>query len=184
MPNNIRNQTAYVQSGDPETVDDVTPYAPGMVGCSVTIKQTTSGTPGSPDAESGVVKTYQYVRGDSTMTVAPFPGAVMAWADKANYKVTTAATNRGQVAGICQNTPTNAGNYFYIQTEGPALVKFIDAVTSTPDATGKWVIMSATAGKADCIATAPTFPTLGRTSSVYDAAQAQGIVDLGLPAVH
>jgi hypothetical protein len=49
-------------------------------------------------------------------------------------------------------------------------------------ATGLFVIPSATAGKADCLAaaSAATYPVLGLSASVMDP-NAEGIVDLDVP---
>ncbi len=169
-------QTMYLpQGGDPETVNLSSLQQPGMLGGRF-IHPTTSGN-----------KEYQLVQTDSTMTVMPYDGATAWWADKANYKVTTSPTalGRGQVAGAFVNAPT-PGNYTCIQRQGRHdEIKFVDAPTATPDATGKFVIPSATAGKADCLAagTAPTYPALGRTAGTYNAGAATCAVDLDVPEV-
>lgn len=182
MSNNIRNQPMYIRSGDPETENEVVLAQPGMLGSRVTVKQ--PGPPGTPGAEDFRDKTYQLIRTDSTMTVAPFKGAVAWWADKTKYLVTTTVTTlgRGRVAGVFQFAIT-AGNYGFIQTQGPGIVKFIDAVTAAPTAAGLIVIPSATNAKADCLAagTAATYPTLGVSAGVYDAANTQAVVDLDVP---
>ena len=145
-PNRYEQPAVYLQSGDPETENTPTLYAPGLLGARFTVIQPSRATPGT---ESGRSKRYQIIRTDSTMTVAPFLGAVAWWSDKTQYLVTTnaAATGggRGRVAGIFQNAIT-PGNFGCVQVEGPAMVKFVDAPTATPDATGKFVIPSATNG--------------------------------------
>ncbi len=182
MPNNIRNQTIYVTTGDPETVNDPTIYAKGQLGGRVTVKQ--PGVPGSPGAENYRDKTYQYVNTDSSMSVSPFKGAVAWWADKTRYRVTTdpTALGRGRVAGIFQNA-ISKGNYGYIQVQGPAIVKFVDAPAAVPTVAGLSVIPSATAAKADCIAAggALTYPKLGVSAGVYNAVNCEAIVDLDVP---
>jgi hypothetical protein len=184
MPSNIRQQGHWVSTGNPETVDDTNPYAPGMLGSKVTVK--TPGPGGTPSTEQYRDKTFMYVQGDSTMSVAPFRGAVMWWADKTRYRVTTSPTTlgRGRVAGIYKKVggPTSKGNFFFIQTEGPSIVKMVDAPTSPVDATGKFIVPSTTPGKADCIVTAPTTPILGYSAGTYDAAAAEYIVDLDVPS--
>lgn len=178
MPNIARFQTLYVTSGDPTTVNEVTPYAAGQLGAKCVVRNTGGGT-GDQVREA---KVFQYVQVDSTTTVAPFKGAVAWWSDKTNFKVTTATTNRGQVAGVFAGFTPNIGNFGFIQIGGTAIVKFIDGVTSTPDATGKLVIPSATAGKADCLAagSAATYPILGRSDGTYVAPLAEGPVALDL----
>ena len=186
MPNNIRQQAHWVSTGDPETVDDLVPYAAGMIGAIVTVKAPGPGA--TPSGDQGVPKSYQYVQGDSTMTVAPFKGALMWWADQIKYRVTTSPTTlgRGRVAGVYKKIggPSNKGNYFFVQTEGLSVVKFIDAVTAAPTVAGLICIPSATAGKADCLlaGSAATYPAIGVSAGVYDAAQAEGVVNLEVPS--
>ena len=181
MPYNTRQQGVWIQTGDPETVDEATPYAPGQLGSRVTIVQP-GPRGGTPGAEENRPKTYQYVRTDSSMTVAPFKGAVAWWADSSNYLVTTSSTNRGRVAGIFQNAIT-LGNYGFIQTKGPATVKFVDGVAADPTAAGLIVVPSGTDGKADCLAagTAATYPALGASASAYVAPLAEAVVELDVP---
>lgn len=174
-------QATYIQSGDPETENTPTLQYPGLLGSRVYIKQPNRSQAG---AEAGRDKGYQLIRTDSTMTVAPFQGAVAWWSDKTQYLVTTTVTTlgRGRVAGVFQNA-IGLGNYGYIQIEGPATVKFIDAVAAAPTIAGLFVIPSATNGKADTLAagTAATYPTLGVTAGAYDATNALGVVDLDVP---
>jgi len=180
-PNNIRQQGVFVSTGDPETVDDASMYAPGTLGARVTVKQPTRGAAGAEDYR---YKTYQYVRGDSSMSVTPFKGAVMWWADKTAYQVTTDPTKlgRGRVAGICQSAP-GAGNFFYVQTQGPGIVKFIDGVTAAPSDDGLIVVPSATAGKADALAagSAATYPAIGVTAGALQGGTSEAVVDLDVP---
>jgi hypothetical protein len=167
-------QPVYLPNGgDPETVDLTSLSQPGMLGARF-IHPSSAGN-----------KEYQLVKGDSTMSVAPYAGAVAFWGDKANYVVTTAATNRGQVAGVftyaCQK-----GSYTCIQVGGKHdAVKFVDAPTATPTAAGLFVIPSATAAKADCLAagSAATYPILGRSAGTYDAVNTTCAVDLDVNEV-
>lgn len=177
MPHNVRIQTIYVTTGNPETVDDITPYAPAQLGGRVTLKQ--PGPPGSPGVEHYRDKTYQYVNTDSSMTVAPYPGAVAYWFDKVGYIVTTSiARGRGRVAGLFQNFLPR-GHYGFIQTQGPATVKYIDVVTAEPTIAGQWVIPGNVDAKADCLAigAALIYPYLGRSWGTRNPAS-EGIVDL------
>src|SRR5260221_1590107 len=151
MSNNLRNQPMYVQSGNLETENipisagAVDPY-PGMLGSEVTVNALTGATGTQPG------RTYKRIQVDSTATVTPFPGAVAYWSDKTKALVTTAATNRGRVAGVFRNA-IGLGNIGFIQKTGPcAGVKIIDAPTATPSIAGLIVIPSATAGKADVLA--------------------------------
>lgn len=182
MSQNIRNQPLYLQSGDPEGENVPTLLYPGMLGGRTTIKQP-SGS-GSPTAAGAFrSKTYQLVQTDSSMAVAPYSGAVAWWSDKTKYLVTTAPTKLGQgrIAGVFRNAIT-PGNYGCIQTQGPCPnVKFLDTPTSAPDATGKFVVPSSTAGKADCVATAPVFPPLGECAGAITGSDSTAPVDLDVP---
>jgi len=193
MSNAHSNQPLYIQSGDPETVSDSPTkiYAIGQAGKYVTVKQ--PGPAGSPagQAEDYRDKTYRYVLTDSTMSTAPYVGALAWWADKSRYKVTTSptATNRAQVAGVFCNA-TTLGNWVFVQTSGPGTVKFVDAPTAAI-AVGTNVIPSATTGKADNIAagTATGWPIIGYvasdpaapTSPSGNAAAMTYVVDLFIP---
>lgn len=180
-PNRWEQPAVYLQSGDPETENASSLYAPGLLGARFTVIQPSRSTPGAEDGRS---KRYQLIRTDSTMSVAPFRGAVAWWSDKTQYLVTTSPTalGRGRIAGVFQNAIT-PGNFGCVQVEGPATVKFIDAVTAAPTAAGLFVIPSATAGKADTLAagTAATYPTLGVTAGTYNAPAAEAVVDLNVP---
>jgi hypothetical protein len=179
MSNNVRNQPMYVAAGNLEAENQ--PYAsdpyPGMLGSRVTVNSATGVT-----GAGAVGKTYQRVQVDSTVTVAPFPGAVAWWSSKASSLVTTAATNRGRVAGVFRNAIT-PGNIGFIQTQGPSNVKIVDAPTAAPTIAGLIVIPSATAGKADVLASgsAATFPAMGVTTGALQGGTAICAVDLDVP---
>lgn len=183
--NNIRTQPLYLPNGqDPAqfNIAESDWRYPGMIGGVATI---VFGTPGSTTNPYGS-KNIQLVRTDSTMTTAPFNGASAWWQNKLAYRVTTDPTSRrGQVAGVFLGAIT-PGRLAIIQFGGRhGQVKFIDAVTSAPDATGKIVIPSATAGKADCLAagSASTYPPMGVSAGAYNAADATAPVDLNIPQV-
>lgn len=183
MSYNTRLQPMYLQSGDPNTENVAVLAYPGSLGARLTVKE--PGPPGSPGAVAGRFKTYQLIQTDSGMAVGPFPGAVAWWADKTKYLVTTDSTKlgRGRIAGVFNNAIT-PGNYGCIQTQGPATVKFIDAVVVANVAVaGNFVIPSATAGKADVMAagTATTYPPLGVTAGTLAGGDSTGIVDLDVP---
>jgi len=187
--NRDKEQLLSVPTGDPATVDQApdartgfTNKWPGQLGNRGTIQsQVTDPATGTVTVED---VEWCYVQGDSTMSVAPFRAATMWWANKALGLVTTDATNRGRIAGICPG-PKGRGNRFFIATGGRQPVKFIDAKTAVPTAAGLIVIPSATAGKADCLAagSAATYPALGVSAGAYNAANAEALVDLSVPEV-
>src|SRR5213078_1930713 len=105
MANNFGGQqAAWSPTGDPETLNE--PSIPntlsGQLGIHVQVKD--PGPAGSPVGTSATNrdKTYQLVRSDSTMSVAPYRGAVAWWSNKATYLVTTSPTTlgRGRIAGV------------------------------------------------------------------------------------
>jgi hypothetical protein len=185
MPNNIRIQPLYLpDGGDPTDFNEIEANwrFPGMIGGVATFVFGTTGSLTDPRGSKNV----QLVRTDSTMTTAPFDGASAWWKNKLTYQVTTSPTDRrGQIAGVFLGNIT-VGRLAIIQTGGRhGKVKFIDAVTSTPDASGKIVIPSATAAKADCLAagSAATYPVMGVSAGTYNAAEATCPVDLNIPQV-
>ncbi len=177
MSNNTRNQPMYVASGNLETENASSDLYPGTLGSRVTVNSASGQT-----GVGAVGKTYQRIKVDSTVTVAPFPGAVAWWSDKATSLVTTAATNRGRPAGIFRNA-ISPGNIGFIQTQGPSTVKLIAAPPAAPTAAGLSVIPSATAGKADVVAagTAAIYPSLGVTTGPLAGGTSIAPVDLDVP---
>jgi hypothetical protein len=146
MTNNPKNQAIYVTTGDPTTVNEATPYAPGQLGKEISVYNTSAGiNPGQG------AKTFKYVQVDST-SASPYKGSVAWWSDRDALKVTLSATNRGQVAGVFQASAPNPGNFGYLQIGGVGAVKLVNAPTAAPSAAGAFVIPSATDGKADCLA--------------------------------
>jgi hypothetical protein len=99
MPNALRNQTAYVSTGNPETFNESVLYKPGELG-SILSKNKSS---------------YQLVESITDAIV----GQLAFWQDRDNYQVTdlVASSNRNQVAGIYLGTIT-LGNFCFILTKG------------------------------------------------------------------
>jgi len=184
MPNRFETQPVYLATGNPERENNVSLHAPGTLGMRFTVVQPTRATPGVEDGRS---KRYQIVRTDSTMSASPSQGHVMWWSDRINYVVTNDPTGRrGQVAGVFQNNsltdPVTPGNYCCIQVGGPGIVRFLapGSVTAAPTAAGLFVIPSATAGCADCLAAASpaTYPQVGRSAGAFIGGQSLAIVDI------
>lgn len=180
-PNRFEQPTVFLQSGDPEQENTPTLSYPGQLGIRFTVVQPTRSAPG---VESGRSKRYQLIKTDSTMTVAPFPGATAWWSDKSQYLVTTNATNRNRVAGVFQNAVT-PGNFGCVQIGGPGTTKIIDAPTAAV-AIGTTIIPSSTNGKADNLAvgTAPTHMVMGQVAGPplsYSAGAQEVVVDLAIP---
>lgn len=181
MPNRWEQPAVFLQSGDPETENAASLAYPGQLGVRFTVIQPTRSAPG---VEAGRPKRYQLIKTDSTMTVAPFPGATAWWSDKAQYLVTTNATNRNRVAGVFQNAIT-LGNFGCVQIGGPGTTKLLDADMASV-AIGEAIIPSSTNAKATRVAvgTAPTHTPLGWVAGPplsTDAPNATVVVDLAVP---
>lgn len=99
MPNALRNQTAYISTGNPETFNESVLYKPGELGSIVSINKSS----------------YQLVESISDAIV----GQLAFWQDRDAYQVTDllASSNRNAVAGIYLGTIT-LGNFAYILTKG------------------------------------------------------------------
>ena len=189
MSESHRSQPMFVSTGNPETVSDSPSRVEssagwrGQLGKFLTVKQ--PGPAGTPGVEEYRDKTYRYVRTDSSMTVAPFLGAVAWWRSRQTYLVTTdvsAAESQNAVAGVFQY-PVTPGDYCFVQTRGPASVKFNDAEALAAQTAGNQAIPSSTDGKADTetAGTAPTYALIGYCTGNGDAAAALAVVELELP---
>lgn len=159
-----RIQSPYFGSGNPETEELTTLYAPGMLGC---IAEYDQGTPGAEN-----VCTYQLVK--LAAALQGLVGQVLYWSTaalKGLYTVTATATNTGSLAGIAQRATTTAATYIWMLKHGYRSVLLIDAPTSAADTTGKPVVaVTATAGKADvlALATAPQPMLIGQCMTAQD----------------
>ncbi len=147
-------QSPYFATGDPETEEMTTLYAPGMLGCCA---QFARGGIGGPQN----VCTYQLVK---MAAVVGAIGNVLTWSDKSAWTVTNATAANGNLAGILEKI-TAASSYVWIVKKGDRPVLFVAAPTAAPSALGLPVVQSdGTAGKADCLAKAETqaaFPLIG-----------------------
>lgn len=193
MPNSWFSQPVYLPGGNPESMNEPeSNIKPGQLGIRFAYNIAPRSGPGV-DSEtlatgaSGLPKAYKMVRTDSTMTVAPYDGAVAFFANQALYRTTTSPTTlgRGRVAGVfrCAVTP---GYVTCIQVGGKGKVKFVDAPTAAPTDDGLFVIPSATVGKADCLAagSAATYPPIGRSAGAIQGGTSEAIVDIDVPEVY
>lgn len=180
MPNAWEQNAVYLQSGNPEGEDTPTLQEPGLLGARFTVMNPARGSTSNPSRS----KRYQLVKTDSTMTVAPYNGAVAYWSDRTNYVVTTARTVLNNVAGVFRNSITK-GNYGCVQVTGSGYVKMVDGDVGAMVAGDIAIGSSATDGKAARVAsgTAPTNVPLGRASSPITklAADALVLCDLDVP---
>ncbi len=186
-PNSWFSQPAFLPGGSPDSMNEPSLAYPGQLGIRFAYIDPPRSAPSDTEGSAaGNPKAYKLVQTDSSMAVAPFPGAVAWFADQANSVVTTSPTKlgRGRVAGVFKNAVT-PGYFTCIQVKGKGHVFFVDAPTAAPTAAGLFVIPSATAGKADCLAAAssPTYPIIGRSAGVIQGGTGQAIVDIDVPEV-
>ena len=186
MPSRWEMPPVFLLSGNPEDESTPTLHAPGLLGARFTMVNPQRSAPGVESASAGRSKRYQLIKTDSSMSVAPFPGAAAWWQDRAGYVVTTSPTanNRNDIAGVFARAWATAGDYMCVQVTGPGMVKVIDASMGALTA-GDAIIPSTTAGKVDRVAigTAPTHRTYGTVASplTTEAANARVLVDLDVP---
>lgn len=163
-------QAPYFATGDPESEEMTTLYAPGMLGCV-----------GQYDRGSNNVCDYQLVKQASS--ISGVVGNVFYWGPKSTYTVTTTATNTGLLAGIGERVVVTAATYIWIVKHGNRPVLFIDSPTSACAVTGNPAVgVTATAGKADALAlaTAPQPMTIGRCTSTQDGTSKLASVDINI----
>lgn len=169
MPNNINQQTVYLQSGQPQSENRPPDgYSGGQIGSYFVIAPEPGGDP-----ENNQALGWRLVQADSVMDVAPTRGAVAWWLNRSKFLVTTdvSAAGRGNVAGVFQGS-VDLGNICCVQQEGLAQVQPEGSPTAAPTTAGLIVIPGANDAKADVLAagSAATYPPLGvsagATSSV------------------
>lgn len=181
-----RRQAQFVSTGSPETAEDKLVNGqlqyPGQLGHYYDTYETI-GTNAAQQMPASH-RRYLYVQLDSG--VSTLTRNALVWWKNLNtgvkdWIVTNDPTGRQNFpAGRSPIWPGANGSGFFIQVKGPGRLRFIDAPTSTPDTTGKFVIPSSVANRADCITTSPTGAQVGLTTGVYDSAAKECIVDLNL----
>ncbi len=179
-----RRQAQFVSTGSPETAEDRTDKTPALYPGQLGHYYDTFEVIGQNTAQQMPAshRRYIYVQLDSGVTTLTRNSLV--WWKNLNtgvkdWIVTNDPTGRQNFpAGRAPIWPGSVGPMFFIQVKGPGRLRFISSPTSTPDTTGKFVIPSSTANKADCIATAPTGAVVGLTSGTYDSAAQECIVNL------
>ena len=160
MPvNTHRNQTQWVQSGNPETVNEATALSPGQLGSCITYGG----------------KEYQFVQLDSGATALNTVGVVADkqlafWKDRTTYLVSNdlrmSQEGRNGVAGVF-HTAVTAGYYCFIQKRGISTV-----ASEASNAIGDVAIAySGTDARVTYITagTAPTYKIVGQYRTVASA---------------
>jgi hypothetical protein len=172
-------QSPYFASGNPESEEMTTLYAPGMLGLRAEFDQ---GLLAGPPNRC----VYQLVK--VTTSITPVVGNVLYWVAKSAFTVTTATTTFGNLAGIARIAAAAAATYIWICKKGDRDVLFIDSPTVACDATGLPVVgVVATAGKANSLALATgaiPWPAIGTTLGAQDATSKLASVRINIPDVY
>lgn len=149
-----RIQAPYFATGNPETEEMTTLYAPGMLGCLAEFDQ--GGIAGPPN-----VCTYQLVKQGAG--IQAILGTVLYILVNGSFTVTNVFS--GLLAGVSQIAAGTVASYIWIAKRGNRSVKLQAAPTSAADATGKPVVGSSTTnGVADVLALAEAqgaYPFIG-----------------------
>lgn len=133
MSGSLTEQGVWIQTGNPFTVSEGTPFSVGQLG-----KVSDFGNNAAENGVSGQspVK-VQYVKRYTTDTVAiTSAGDVAFWQDTDNYVVTSQAANAiggttaPLVAGVFGATNLTFGSYGFIQVAGIGLVRVSDSTTA------------------------------------------------------
>lgn len=168
-------QSPYLATGNPNTEQMTTLYAPGMLGCAMSFDQ---GPWYIGDGVSQIPCEYQLVK-QATDFGALDGGLIARWVDKRNWTVDLSqAATSGNLAGVSQLqtaekvlTGADDNTYIWILKKGEAQVFFVDPPVVDPStAAGLPVVASdATDGRADCLADSATqaaFPLIGTSMGV------------------
>lgn len=132
MAGSLTEQGVWIQTGNPFTSSEATPFAPGQIG-----KVSDFANAGTENGVAGQSPIrIQAVRRTSADTVAiTSQGDVAFWQDTDNYVVTSQAasaiggTTAPLVAGVFGATNLSFGSYGFIQVGGVSLVRVSDSTT-------------------------------------------------------
>jgi len=145
---NLFRHGFHLDSGDPTTANETTPFIDGQLGKVTSETNTALFSPGRAP------RVYQYVQRSATDAVTPAVGQIAYWKDLDNFIVTTdvsdaAATNGGLVAGFFPSASLAAGKYGCIQVAGVGPVLLKGSPTATA-AAGSVIFVDAGGADAAC----------------------------------
>lgn len=141
---NINEEGLWIQTGNPFTVSEATPFVGGQLG-------KVSSFPNS-NAENGITTNpaqieVQYVKRYASDTVASVAGDLAFWQDTDNFVVTgepanaVGGTTAPIPAGVFGGSSPAAGSYGFVQVSGVGPVRVSD---STSAGTVGWVLVWST----------------------------------------
>jgi hypothetical protein len=165
MSGSNREEGVWIQTGNPFTVSEASPFAPGQIG-------KVSNFANSPQVNGVTGQSpilIQAVRRYATDTVAiTTQGDVAFWQDTDNYVVTSQAANAiggttaPLLAGVFGATNLTLGSYGFIQVGGVGVVRVSDSTTAaTVGANLVWSTNNLVAQELGAATTAVTKQVLG-----------------------
>lgn len=163
MPAGRLMQSPYFGTGNPETEEMTTLYAPGMLGCVADFDQ---------GGLAGPVNLCRYQLVKQAAAITGVVGQVFFWSNKGLITVNIDRTFRGHLAGIGRIAATTAASFIWILKKGDRTVLFQGSPTAAPSTAGLPVVPSAsTDGVADALAlaTAPNVGLIGNTAGAAAA---------------
>lgn len=154
---------AYVATGNPQTVNEATPFTPGQLGMFTATVDGLSIPSGTVALGVGAFpRVWQYVQ-LSASSATPAFGQVVCWNDAASQVVITGITAalRSRPAGIVTSSSVTVGNYIWILTSG--IGPGLNEAATAPAAGDVAIVGGTTAGRIDRVAsgTASTHPPIG-----------------------
>ena len=132
-PGVVREEGLFIQTGNPFTVSETTPFALGFLG-KVSSFSNSSGQNGASGAQPIDI---QYVKRYATDTTSIVQGDAAFWQDTDNFVVTAEAANAvgaataPLLAGVFGGTSLAAGAYGFIQVGGVGVVRLADSTSSS-----------------------------------------------------
>lgn len=131
MSGSDRENGLWISTGNPFTVSEATPFAPGQLGkvCSFGNASAENGVSGQTPIEVQFVKRY------ATDTITVAAGDLAFWQDTDAYVVTAdlaqalGGTTEPLVAGVFGAATPSTNSYGFIQVAGVALGRFADSTS-------------------------------------------------------
>lgn len=140
---NLNAEGLYLQTGNPFTVNESTPFVLGQLGKKASIGGNTT------DLDPGLgSKKVQYVKRHASDTITVAAGSLAFWSDVDNFVVTgdldqaIGGTTFPIVAGVFGAATPAAGNYGCIQIGGVSPVLVADSTSVSTTANGKVLVWS------------------------------------------
>jgi hypothetical protein len=153
MPASLDSLTQFVQTGDPTTSHEATPFIGGQLGMVCAMKNSTLFSPGQAP------RVYQYIkRSSSDAATIATAGSIAYWKDYDNFVVTSDAsdsydgTGSNHVAGVFPGILVAAGEYGFIQVGGVGPVLLQGSPTAAASTAGLPIVSAGADLTSNCLA--------------------------------